>query len=50
VLDTEGGKPVAVLDHDPAHPGIGQDLPQRGRAPPATSVATRLSAACSSAS
>jgi hypothetical protein len=21
VLDTEGGKPVAVLDHDPAHPG-----------------------------
>jgi hypothetical protein len=30
VLDTEGGKPGAVLDHDPAHPGIGQDLPQLG--------------------
>jgi hypothetical protein len=29
-LDTEPGKPVAVLDHNPTHLGIGQDLPQRG--------------------
>jgi hypothetical protein len=30
MLDTEPGKPVAVLDHNPAHPGIGQDRPQPG--------------------
>jgi hypothetical protein len=33
VLDTEPGKPVAVLDHNPAHPGIGQDLPSLARSP-----------------